>query len=290
MTAKAPANWTGPVLLLGGSGMLGRAFRELFAQLGHEFIAPEQAECELTNHDSIRKLRLPEGGLLINCAAYTDVDGAEEKEAEANSVNGQALGALASLCNERKARLVAFSTDYVFDGGSSSPYKVNSLRAPLGAYGRSKALGEEMLEHEGGTWINIRTSWLYAPWGKNFVRTMHKLLKEKKEVKVVNDQRGRPTSAEHLARTTLAAIAKDIKGHFHVTDAGACTWFEFALEIKKLSKGKADVKPCTTADFPRPARRPAYSVLDISKTEQLLGPMPNWRDNLADVMQRLEPL
>lgn len=286
--AKATASWAGPAILLGGTGMLGRAFKELLSAGGFDVIAPEHPKFDLTNHEAIRSLKVAEGGLIINCAAWTDVDGAETNEAQANSVNGQALGPLASLCNERSARLVTFSSDYVFDGGASAPYKINSLRAPLGAYGRSKALGEEMLEHEGGNWINIRTSWLYAPWGNNFVQTMHKLLKGKKEVKVVNDQRGRPTSAEHLARTTLALLGREIKGHVHITDAGACTWFEFALEIKQLMKSKTEVKPCTTADFPRPARRPAYSVLDISKTEQLLGPMPNWRDNLADVMGRLE--
>ncbi len=287
--AKATAGWAGPLVLLGGDGMLGRAFREILAAEGFDYVAPARPALDLTNHDSLRSLKVPKSGLLVNCAAWTDVDGAEANEAEAMSVNGQALGALASICNAAEARLVTFGSDYVFDGGASAPYKVNAVRAPLGAYGRSKALGEEMLEHEGGNWINIRTSWLYAPWGKNFVRTMHKLLKEKKEVKVVNDQRGRPTSAEHLARTTLALAGRDVKGHVHVTDGGACTWYEFALEIKQLSKSKASVKPCTSADFPRPARRPAYSVLDISKTEQLLGPMPNWRDNLADVMGRLEP-
>jgi dTDP-4-dehydrorhamnose reductase len=244
---------------------------------------------DLVNHDSIRKLALTRGGLVINCAAWTDVDGAEASEAEAMSVNGQALGCLSAWCADAGARLVTYSSDYVFDGNASAPYRANSQRSPVSAYGRSKALGEEMLEREGGDWVNIRTSWLYAPWGKNFVRTMAGLLRTKREVKVVNDQRGRPTSAEHLAKNTLALLERDVRGHWHITDSGACTWYEFALEIQRLLKSKAEVKPCGTAEFPRAAKRPAYSVLDIAATEKLLGPMPPWRDNLQDVVSRLEP-
>jgi dTDP-4-dehydrorhamnose reductase len=290
-TPAAKGMWAGPAVLLGGDGMLGRAFQEQLASRGLEVLAPSRDDVDLTNHDTIRKIKLPSGGLLINCAAWTDVDAAEENEAETMSVNGQAIGALLSHCAEAGARLVTFSSDYVFDGNASAAYRPNSVRAPISAYGRSKALGEEMLEQEkGGDWVNIRTSWLYAPWGKNFVRTMAKLLKEKKELKVVNDQRGRPTSAEHLAKSTLALLERDVRGHWHITDGGACTWFEFTLEIKRLLKGKAEIKPCGTAEFPRPAKRPAYSVLDISATEKLLGPMPPWRDNLAEVVGRLEPL
>jgi dTDP-4-dehydrorhamnose reductase len=284
-----PASWQGPVILLGSDGMLGRAFREYFALRQIEFVAPDLQQCDLRDEASIRRLQIPPQGLLLNCAAWTDVDGAEANEAEATAINGEAVGTLASLCVEADAMFITYSTDYVFDGKASAPYRPNALRAPLGAYGRSKAVGEALLEkNKGGKWMNIRTSWLYAPWGKNFVRTMAALLREKREVKVVNDQRGRPTSAEHLARTTLALLGRDIKGHWHITDSGACTWYEFTLEIKRLLDAKAKVLPCTTADFPRPAPRPAYSILDIAATEKLLGPLTGWRDNLADVMGRLE--
>jgi dTDP-4-dehydrorhamnose reductase len=277
-----------PIILLGADGMLGRAMRELLVSRGASPETPSRTDCDLSAPGSIRRLAVPEGAVVINCAAWTDVDGAEQHEAEATAVNGDAVGVLAERCAEVGAALVTYGTDYVFDGNASGPYKPAAKRSPIGAYGRSKAAGEELLEKSGASWLNIRTSWLYAPWGTNFVRTFAKLLKEKKELKVVNDQRGRPTSAEHLARTTLELIERETRKHWHVTDGGACTWYEFALEIKKLTKAKAEVLPCTTAEFPRPAQRPAYSILDISQTERQLGPMPNWRENLADVVGRLE--
>lgn len=184
--------------------------------------------------------------------------------------------------------LVTYSTDYVFDGQAQRPYRTGEKRAPLNAYGRSKAVGEELLERSGGRWMNIRTSWLYAPWGNNFVRTIAKLLREKPSIKVVNDQRGRPTSAEHLAAATLAMIDAGATGHQHVTDGGECTWYEFAVEIGRLIAAPGKVEPCTSAEFPRPAKRPAYSVLDLTETEQLIGSMPDWRANLAHVVKRME--
>jgi dTDP-4-dehydrorhamnose reductase len=178
----------------------------------------------------------------------------------------------------------------VFRGTATEPYSVEEPLAPLNAYGRSKAVGEEELSREHMTrWLHVRTSWLYAPWGKNFVRTMRQLLFTKPSIKVVNDQRGRPTSAEHLARTTLKLLELNASGIHHVTDGGECTWCEFAGEIGRLTGAPGKVEPCTSAEFPRPAKRPAYSVLDLSKTEALLGPMPHWKANLADVVARLEP-
>jgi dTDP-4-dehydrorhamnose reductase len=130
---------------------------------------------------------------------------------------------------------------------------------------------------------------LYAPWAANFVRTIYKAAGDRPVLRVVDDQRGRPTSAEHLARTTLALVEKNARGILHVTDGGECTWFEFASEIVRLGKRDCRVEPCTTAEFPRPAKRPAYSVLDLAPTEALVGPMPSWQENLASVMARLEP-
>jgi dTDP-4-dehydrorhamnose reductase len=147
------------------------------------------------------------------------------------------------------------------------------------------------MEASRGEWLHIRTSWLYAPWGKNFVRTIAAASGSKPELRVVDDQRGRPTSAEHLARVTQALIERGVRGHWHATDGGECSWFEFAREVVRLAGNGARcrVSPCTSAEFPRPAKRPSYSVLDISATEALLGPMPDWRENLADVVRRLEP-
>ena len=157
-------------------------------------------------------------------------------------------------------------------------------RRPQNAYGRSKARGEEALEKSGAAHVMSRTSWLYAPWGKNFVDTIAKLGSEKPVLRVVDDQRGRPTSAQYLAERSLGLIEKGARGAFHVTDGGECTWYEFAKAIVETTGGKAFVEACTTAEFPRPATRPTYSVLDLSRTEALIGPSRDWRDNLADVL------
>jgi dTDP-4-dehydrorhamnose reductase len=277
-----------PMVLLGYEGMLGWAWHGLLETSPYRWSVAGLPETDLTNHRSLKKLFERRPRTIINCAAWTDVDGAEASEAACMAVNATALAWLGELCHKHGTLLVNYSTDYVFDGDASQPYPRSGKRAPLGAYARSKAAGEEAIERSGCRFLNVRTSWLYAPWGKNFVRTITTLVKERPSVKVVNDQRGRPTSAEHLARTTLQLLGEGATGHWHVTDGGECTWFDFAREIAKLTGAKADVQACTTAEFPRPAKRPAYSVLDLSETERLLGPMPDWRQNLVGVVQRLE--
>jgi dTDP-4-dehydrorhamnose reductase len=284
------------VLLIGATGMLGRAFREELTRHEIAFIAAGRDRVDLLTGGSgqvgasIDSLLAQHAcDTLINCAAWTDVDGAETQEAAATRVNGDAVREMAQSCARRNALFVNFGTDYVFSGVASAPYTVAQRREPLNAYGRSKAAGETALEQlDTKHWLHIRTSWLYAPWGKNFVRTIRSLLLNKPSIKVVNDQRGRPTSSEHLARTTLGMLTKGSRGTQHATDGGECTWFEFAQEIGRLAGAKGEVLPCTSDEFPRPAKRPAYSVLDISHTEKLVGPMTPWRTALADVMGRLE--
>ncbi len=279
------------VLLLGADGMLGRAIQAGLAERSWSFHAPAIAEFDLADPATFRRAaswREP-ARLVINCAAWTDVDGAEAREAEATAVNGEGVRRLVDLCASWDALLVAYGTDYVFDGQGRAPYRVDAPRSPVNAYGRSKAVGEEALERSRIDWLNIRTSWLYAPWGRNFVLTIRKLLFERPSIKVVSDQRGRPTSAEHLANSTLALIDRGASGSVHVTDGGECTWFEFAREIGRMAGAPGHVEPCTSDEFPRSARRPAYSVLDLSVAESLLGPMPDWRRNLAGVLGRLSP-
>ena len=183
-----------------------------------------------------------------------------------------------------------YGTDYVFSGEADAPYPVHAPQAPLSAYGRSKADGERRVWASGARSLLVRTSWLYAPWAKNFVRTIAAAAKSKPELRVVDDQRGRPTSAEHLAATTWALVERNIAGIVHVTDGGECSWFELATAVAAAVAPECKVLPCTTAEFPRPAKRPRYSVLDVAKTEALVGPMPRWQDNLADVLGRLERL
>lgn len=291
------------VLLLGAQGMLGRAWRALLAGHGVPCLAPLPGEVDLADSEVGSRLPAAGWGTLINCAAWTDVDGAEAHEVDATVVNGAAPGHLARACRERGATLVHYSTDYVFGGESSEPYRVGEARRPLNAYGRSKAAGEAAIEAafagagpgEGG-WLTVRTSWLYAPWGHNFVRTIAKLSASRPEISVVDDQRGRPTSAEGLARTTAALLGAGVRGLAHGTDGGECTWFEFATEIERLTRGAGDaeraacaVKPCGSEAYPRPAKRPAYSVLDLSETERAIGPMEPWREALAGVIGRMEP-
>jgi dTDP-4-dehydrorhamnose reductase len=279
----------GPLVLISPHGMLGRAWKALLDARGVAYRTASRPAFDLRNWATIAPAIPADTVAVINCAAWTDVDAAEQHEFEATLVNGDGVGALAHHCRTIGATLVHYSTDYVFDGVAETPYAVNHPRHPLNAYGRSKARGEELLEASRCEFLNIRTSWLYAPWGRNFVRTMAELVRHKPELRVVNDQRGRPTSAEHLARASLALLDKGVRGHRHVTDGGECTWYEFTVEINRRLGGNCNVQPCTTADFPRPARRPAYSVLDLSRTEKHIGPMPDWRDNLAQTLNHLEP-
>lgn len=277
-----------PVAVVGAGGMLGRAWRELLDRRGIEYRALDVGDIDVTDGDSVRRALSGPRGTVINCAAFTDVDGAEEREAEATAVNGEGVGHLARRCAELRATLVHYSTDYVFDGNASTPYGVDHPIEPVNAYGRSKAAGERLLREVGVRHLLVRTSWLYAPWGKNFVRTMVKLCRERDALRVVDDQRGRPTSAEHLALHTLQLLEADASGTYHLTDGGECTWHGLASEIARHVRPACVVEPCTSAEFPRPARRPAYSVLDLTRAETQLGPLPDWKQAVSDVLSRLE--
>jgi dTDP-4-dehydrorhamnose reductase len=279
----------GPLLLLGGAGMLGQAFRRLLDARGIEYRAPDLDEVDFTDLDSVRRSVSPGTSAVLNCAAWTNVDLAEKEEAAATQINGAAVGCLAEACKRAGAVLVHYSTDYVFDGNASSPYAVDHPRAPLNAYGRSKAVGERLVEQASGEHLVLRTSWLYAPWAKNFVRTMLRLGAQKPSLRVVSDQVGRPTSAESLAEITLRLLERDARGTLHVTDSGQCSWFELAREALALAGSHCKVEPCTSAEYPLPAKRPSYSVLDLTPTIALIGPLPSWQDNLRSVVSRVEP-
>jgi dTDP-4-dehydrorhamnose reductase len=279
-----------PILLVGDRGMLGRAFRELFEREARAHQGVDLPEVDAAEPAQIETLMRKPWSAVINCAAYTNVDGAEANEQAAMRGNASAPRVLAAACTRAGIPLVHFSTDYVFAGNATAPYPVDAPMQPLGAYGRTKAAGEEAIRSSGADHLILRTSWLYAPWANTFVRTMAKLTRDKPQLKVVDDQRGRPTSAEHLAQSALALLDRKASGTFHVTDGGECTWYGFTVAIAERLGRTCTIVPCTTAEFPRPAPRPAYSVLDLSKTEALLGPMPAWQDNLASVLARLEAI
>jgi dTDP-4-dehydrorhamnose reductase len=276
--------------ILGANGMLGRALRELLTRESRPFVGLDLPDFDMLKQDQVERALDAGTTTVFNCAAYTNVDLAEQEEAVATRLNGDAVALLARECARRAIPLVHYSTDYVFAGDATEPYPVDGPHDPLGAYGRSKAVGERALWDASGPHLLLRTSWLYAPWANNFVRTIFKASRDRDALKVVADQSGRPTSAEHLARVSLALLDKQARGTFHVTDGGSCTWHEFASEIVRISGHTCRVEPCTSAEYARPAKRPAYSVLDLGPTEALVGPMPDWRSNLRDVMARLEPV
>jgi dTDP-4-dehydrorhamnose reductase len=278
----------GPVLVLGSAGMLGRAWTEL---LDRERIPANGLDLpgfDITKVESVARAVTRDFALVVNCAAWTDVDGAEAHEAMAAEVNAAGPGRLAARCRELALPLVHYSTDFVFDGKSRTPYRPEDPPNPLGAYGRTKLGGEAAVAASGCRHLLVRTSWLYAPWARNFVAAIADAARRKPSLRVVSDQTGRPTSAEHLAAATLRLVGAGAEGLWHVTDGGECTRFAMAARIAAATNPGCRVEPCATAEFPGAARRPAYSVLDISRTEELLGKMPRWEDNLDDVLRRLE--
>lgn len=230
--------------------------------------------------------------LILNAAAYTAVDKAESDEALAHAVNATAVGHLAEAASAVGARLVHVSTDFVFDGERGTPYPVEAATAPLGVYGRTKLAGEEAAGSEA---LIVRTAWVYAPIGGNFVRTMLRIMAANPQVRVVSDQIGSPTYAPALARTLWALAEQGATGMYHYTDSGVASWYDFAVAIQEeaIALGLLDqavpVIPITTADFPTPARRPSYSVLDKSKTAAALGgPAPHWREHLRIMMREIK--
>ncbi|MEM1109186.1 MAG: dTDP-4-dehydrorhamnose reductase [Planctomycetota bacterium] len=274
-------------VIVGATGMLGRAWRALLESEQRDYLAFDRIQLDITDADAVAA-KIPEGvRYVVNCAAYTNVDGCEQHEAEAIRINGEGVARLAERCAAIGATLVHYSTDYVFAGDAESPYPTDAPIAPVSAYGRSKAAGEKAISDSGCSHRTIRTSWLYAPWGNNFVRTMLRLTDEKDTLSVVNDQRGRPTSSQHLAAVSKKLLAAP-DGVYHVTDGGECTWFEFTQEIARQAQHTCDIQPCTTDQFPRPAKRPAYSVMDLSRTEAAVGKMTDWKTNLANVLAQID--
>jgi dTDP-4-dehydrorhamnose reductase len=279
---------TGPILVLGGTGMLGRAVAAALAARGAPHAVAGRERVDLSRAETFATGIAAGTAVVINCTGWTNVDAAEAQEAEATVINGSAVGALAERCKQIGAVLVHYSTDYVFSGDATRPYTVDEPRAPLNAYGRSKAQGELLLEQSGAEHLLIRTSWVYAPWGKNFVRTIVGAARKRPSLRVVNDQLGRPSSAEQLADTSLALLAAGARGTFHGSDGGQCTWFEFARSAVAEAGLPCQVEPCSSAEYPSPARRPSYSVLDLTRTEALIGPRISWQESLALVVPRIE--
>ncbi|UFS71340.1 dTDP-4-dehydrorhamnose reductase [Geomonas sp. RF6] len=250
------------ILVVGANGMLGQ---ELMAVLGGSARGVDVGEIDITSLESVQRvLRTLKPRAVINCAAYTDVDGCETKRELAMAVNGTGVGHLAAVTEEIGAKLVQLSTDYVFDGGKGSPYLEDDPVGPLSAYGESKLLGEENARKNPQHLI-VRTQWLYGHAGKNFVETMLKLGAEKDELSVVDDQIGSPTWTGDLSLAIKALLEKGCTGTYHAANAGFVSWNGFAKEIFKEAGLSVTVKPMTTVELNRPANRPLYSTLDCGK-------------------------
>lgn len=278
-------------LIVGGGGQLGRGL-QAGRPAGAEIVAHDIDTLDITDAAAVAAVvNDVKPDVLFNAAAYTAVDKAESDEKAAYLVNATAVGLLASAARTVGARFVHVSTDFVFDGTAGSPYPPHAATNPLGAYGRTKLAGETLAGREA---LIVRTAWVYAPTGGNFVRTMLRLLAERPEVRVVADQIGTPTYAPGLAVALWSMAGSGLSGVHHYTDAGVASWYDFAVAIQEeaLAAGLLDravpVLPIATADFPTPARRPSYSVLDKSSTFSALGgPTPHWRANLRVMIKEL---
>ena len=271
------------VLVTGAGGQLGSELRELAgADTNWYFFDRESLPLDQPDklHEAFERIR---PHVCINAAAYTAVDKAETEREQAIAINGTAVRDLAVLCKLHNALLVQVSTDYVFNGAAQEPYKEDDPIDPLGWYGNSKLLGERVAFECYDNVVVIRTSWVYSYYGKNFVKTMLRLLGEKESIGVVADQVGRPTYAADLAAAIIAIVGRDAPapGIYHYADAGVISWFDFATAIKEEIGASCVVRPITTAEYPTPARRPAYSVLDTTKIEKTFGlTPPDWRESL----------
>ena len=281
------------ILVTGSNGQLGKelkALAPLFPQF--EFIFLSREDMPVHHFELVRNTFMAwHPQYCINCAAYTAVDKAESEKELAFQVNGEAPGVLAAVCHELQCRFIHISTDYVFDGNGTHPYEVNGPVGPQSVYGASKLEGEKRVAAADPEAIIIRTSWVYSAYGKNFVKTMLKLMNERTEISVVNDQLGAPTWAADLAEVIMHIIAGDkwIPGIYHYSHAGLISWYDLAKAIAEMTGASCTVNPVTTAQFPTPAKRPAYSALDTSKIREVYGIItPDWRSQLSIALEKIK--
>lgn len=275
-------------LLLGATGQLGTAMRRLL----DEYAAPRRNELDLstlTHDEALDSISGSNSRLVINCAAYTAVDRAEDEPDLATRVNGEAVGILAEVTSGLGIPFVTFSTDYVFDGRGTEPYMETDHTDPINAYGRSKLVGEERALEANPETLVVRTSWVVSGTHPNFVATMLRLAAEGRSLQVVDDQHGCPTIADDLAAGTLEAIGESVTGLLHLTNEGPTTWFGLArAAVSEAGLDEGSIEPCTTAEYPTRAARPAYSVLGSERRESLgLASLPHWRQSLPDMVGQL---
>ena len=287
------------ILVTGANGQLGSSLRLASQHSGDRFVFTDVAELDICDLDAVRLMVRQEGAsVIVNCAAFTNVDAAEDNYGLAEKLNCDAVANLASAMKEVGGLLIHISTDYVFGGAKyDAPIKEDVSPCPTGVYGVTKLHGEQAVLQSGCRSVIIRTAWLYSEFGKNFVKTMMNLFSSRPQVRVVNDQMGTPTYAGDLAAAIMKVLScgpsDEQLGIYHFSDEGACTWFDFSSEIFRLYREAvpsldSEVQPCLSSEFPSKVIRPEYSVLDKTKIKKVFGiEIPAWQDSLAVCMKKL---
>ena len=285
------------ILVTGALGQLGSELRLVAAGSSDNYIYTDVAELDITDREAVNAFVNTNGvDAIVNCAAFTDVERAEDVPELAERINAGAVANLADAMASCGGLLVHVSTDYVFGGESfNTPIKEDATGAPTGVYGLTKLHGEQAVLRSGCRHVIIRTAWLYSEFGRNFVKTMLRLTSERPVVKVVFDQAGTPTYALDLARAIFKILEGRLyegrEGIYHYTDEGVCSWFDFARAIAERSGSSCKVLPCHSSEFPSKVRRPSYSVLDKSKIKEVFGvDVPYWTDSLSECLSNMKEI
>lgn len=280
------------ILVTGAAGQLGQDVVKEVEKRGYEAIIADRAQLDITDEESVLSFVADvKPDVILHCAAYTNVDKAEEDKENAYKVNALGSEYLARAAAAINSKLLYVSTDYVFDGTASEPYEVNHPTKPLGVYGETKLAGEELVKKHLERYFIVRTAWVYGIHGNNFVKTMLKLGSEREEIGVVHDQVGSPTYTVDLAKFMVDLAETDKYGTYHASNEGVCSWYDFAVEIFRQAGIEVKVNPLTTDQFPRPAQRPKYSVLSKKKIkEQMFSPLRNWDDALSAYLEETKSL
>lgn len=282
------------ILVTGANGQLGNEMRRVSTGSADRYLFTDVAELDITDSEAVeRTVRREDIGVIVNCAAYTNVDRAEQDRATADLLNRQAVENLARAARMCDAVLIHISTDYVFGGTpQNTPFDEQAQGTPIGVYGQTKLEGERAILQSGCRHLIFRTAWLYSPFGNNFVKTMRRLTAERDSLEVVFDQVGTPTCAADLAALLFKVIEErmlDRQGIYHFSNEGVCSWYDFAVEIARLSRNRCDIRPCHSDEFPSKVTRPAFSVLDKTKVKRTFGiRIPHWTRSLERCIAQIE--
>lgn len=284
------------IAVSGKNGQLGSELKDLADSFNSfDFVFAGRDELDLSDLSSIESFfKKYQPDYFINCAAYTAVDKAEQDQESAYKINAEAVGKIAQLCQQNSTVLIHISTDYVFNGSNDRPYEPNDKTEPINYYGYTKWLGEKLALENCKNTIIIRTSWVYSSYGNNFVKTMLRLMKDRTDLNVVGDQLGSPTYAKDLAEAILQIVLqirqthKTESGIYHFSNEGIISWYEFATAIKNNAALQCNVQAITTAQYPTPAKRPAYSVMSKEKIKSVYNlPIKEWESSLRECLQKL---